>query len=230
MGHLKVVKLLKKDADFTMANNNGWTPLHAASWTGHLEVVKLLLENCSSHVVSNNIACTQHHTVPVFGHMDAVEVLPQLGITKQDDHLYPTKTFLNEQDILHRTPLHLAVHQGHDLVLQMLLNYHADLALVDCYGRRVVDWASISESISQHLGVWCHHFHPIPVDDQVNVLRQTVQFICQKNIQSTRLNFFWKLGHCLIYLITERAVIRGRAYFIAFVPLDPPSYESSTRI
>jgi ankyrin repeat protein len=37
------VKYLKSvGADIHAKDNDGWTPLHSASWNGHLEVVKYL--------------------------------------------------------------------------------------------------------------------------------------------------------------------------------------------
>ncbi|KAH6676757.1 hypothetical protein B0J14DRAFT_360351 [Halenospora varia] len=44
-GQTLIVKvLLKKGADVTVANNEGWTPLNLASNSGHIDVVRLLLE------------------------------------------------------------------------------------------------------------------------------------------------------------------------------------------
>ena len=37
--------LLAKDADLTYPNKAGWTPVNSASENGHIEVVKLLVEN-----------------------------------------------------------------------------------------------------------------------------------------------------------------------------------------
>ena len=44
----------EKRVDVTIANNTGWTPLNAASDSGHLDVVKFLLENGGDVAIANN--------------------------------------------------------------------------------------------------------------------------------------------------------------------------------
>ncbi|KAK1991098.1 putative histone-lysine N-methyltransferase, H3 lysine-9 specific, partial [Colletotrichum falcatum] len=54
-GYLEVVKLLvDKGADVTVSNENGWTPLNAASSNGYLEVVKLLVDKGADITVPND--------------------------------------------------------------------------------------------------------------------------------------------------------------------------------
>ena len=54
-GHIKVVKLLlKKDADFTVPTNNGWTLLYIVASKGYIEVVNLLLKKGAGFIVLNN--------------------------------------------------------------------------------------------------------------------------------------------------------------------------------
>lgn len=44
-GHIDLAKILfEKGAELTIANKNGWTPLHRASSNGYLELVKILLD------------------------------------------------------------------------------------------------------------------------------------------------------------------------------------------
>jgi hypothetical protein len=40
----------------------------------------------------------------------------------------------------------------------------------------------------------------MPVEERLEVIRHTVQSICQNNIESTKLSFFDGLSRCLIYL------------------------------
>ena len=41
----EVKKLIKKGADVNTKNQNGWTPLHLASWNRYLKIVELLIKN-----------------------------------------------------------------------------------------------------------------------------------------------------------------------------------------
>lgn len=59
--------LLEKGADWTLASNNGWTPLNAASSSGHVEVVKLLLEKGADWTVTSNSGWTPLYTASVKG-------------------------------------------------------------------------------------------------------------------------------------------------------------------
>jgi ankyrin repeat protein len=53
-GSIEVVDaLLKKGADITVANNDGWTPRFVASVSGHIEVVRLILEKGADITVAN---------------------------------------------------------------------------------------------------------------------------------------------------------------------------------
>lgn len=54
VGHVEVVKLLvSRSADKSCKDKQGYTPLHAAAASGHIEIVKYLLRlgtEVSSHV------------------------------------------------------------------------------------------------------------------------------------------------------------------------------------
>jgi hypothetical protein len=50
----KIVKISpKKGASFIVINKNGWTPLNTATNSGHLEVVKFLLDKEADFIITN---------------------------------------------------------------------------------------------------------------------------------------------------------------------------------
>lgn len=56
---MEVVKLLlDSGADITTTNNDGCTPINAASGNGFLEIVKLLLDKGADITVANNSGMT----------------------------------------------------------------------------------------------------------------------------------------------------------------------------
>ncbi|WAO94557.1 NACHT domain-containing protein [Fusarium falciforme] len=74
--------LLEKGADMTAADNNGGTPLFAASNNGHVEVVKLLLEKGADMTIANNIGLTPLIAASRNGHVEVVKLL--VGISSVD--------------------------------------------------------------------------------------------------------------------------------------------------
>ncbi|KAF7165156.1 hypothetical protein CNMCM6106_001396 [Aspergillus hiratsukae] len=203
-GHLEVVKFLYErgaDTDIHTATNDGRTPLHSASNNGHLAVVKFLLEKGADPTVAENDGQTPLHAACCYGYLKIVDLILNVAITTATlaGHIQRTIEILNKQDVLKRTPLCLAVHGGHEQVIRRLVDSHADVSLVDCYGRSVADWALLF-SADYLLRDHCHDdLRPTTVEEQQKVLCQTVQFICEMNIQSATMSYLDELGRCLLF-------------------------------
>ena len=85
-GHVEIVKLLllERDADPNAKNNYGWTPLHYAvfhyaAFSGHVEIVKLLLKRGADPNAKNNFGLTPLRIAAQEGHVDVVRVLLERG-------------------------------------------------------------------------------------------------------------------------------------------------------
>ena len=107
------------------------TALHAASFDGHLQVVRYLLQ----HGVNVNL-CDSGKDTPLLlaswqGHRDVVQCLLEHGA---DVHL---------RDHFHFTPLHLAANVGHLDAVRLLLEHNADVHSQDSSGRTALHSAMV---------------------------------------------------------------------------------------
>jgi len=73
----KVKELLDKGADKEAKDKYGWTPLIYASWYGHTEIVKLLLEYGTDIKVYNNVnkTCLDYKCKEVWKHKYTQELI-----------------------------------------------------------------------------------------------------------------------------------------------------------
>ena len=71
--------LLEHGADINVQDNNGWTPLHSASYDGALEVVRVLLEHGADVEVKKNDRMTALQEAAGRGHEKVVELLREHG-------------------------------------------------------------------------------------------------------------------------------------------------------
>lgn len=64
IGHVEVVKLLvSRSADKSCKDKQGYTPLHAAAASGHIEIVKYLLRMGTEVSVLALIVYLSHHKI-----------------------------------------------------------------------------------------------------------------------------------------------------------------------
>lgn len=123
-----MVALLEQSADVDLRETAfSWTPLLAAVWNGHVEIVELLL----SHGASPRVA-DKHNRTAVFlaaqrNHTSVLET-----ILKRDGSL------LNDVDNKGRTPVHVAVQMRNKDALQRLLHHRANLDKGDSDGRKAL--------------------------------------------------------------------------------------------
>ncbi len=92
-------------------DNDEWTALHFASWKGHLEIVKYLIDTC--HVdteAKNNLGSTALHYASRNGHLEIVKYLIE---TCQVDR----EAKINEG----WTALHCATYEGHLEIVKYLI-------------------------------------------------------------------------------------------------------------
>jgi len=147
-GYLEVVKVLLDHADgqywvLDFPNVEGNSPLHLAIEEGHVEVVKELLEHAGTKLNLNdknpNSFNTPLHLAAEAGQGGIVAMLLALGVTKQttdsdftemnNDQKRTTKLNLNATNKEENTPLHLACKEGHDEVVDVMLERVGELAL-----------------------------------------------------------------------------------------------------
>ena len=129
---IKVQTALKKGANPNAKDDDGWTPLHYASFKGHVEIVKLLLERGANPNAKDNIGRTPLHWAAFKGHFKIVELLLVGGANP------------NAKDNIGRTPLHIAAQKGHVDVVKILLERGADPRIADNRGHIPLDYAKDS--------------------------------------------------------------------------------------
>ncbi|KAG2818434.1 hypothetical protein PC116_g15191 [Phytophthora cactorum] len=116
-GRLEVVKLLVEvgSARVNQYDERGWTPLILASWYGHYNVVKFLLEHGAQIDVKDAGSSTAMRFAASEGRLRIAKLLVQHG-----------SLCVNEPEIHGRTPLWFAVKNNHLRLAAWLLQIGAD--------------------------------------------------------------------------------------------------------
>jgi ankyrin repeat protein len=112
---------------------DGWTALLWASSSGHLEIVKYLVE----HGAVADIVASEQQITPLFmasnnGHVRVVEYLLQLGAA------------VSPRAFNGGTPLHYGVQNGHAEVARLLLDHDANIHATTTKGVAVIALAQSS--------------------------------------------------------------------------------------
>lgn len=98
----------------TLQNNDNETALHCAAQYGHMEVVKVLLEELTDPTMRNNKFETPLDLAALYGRLEVVKMLL---------NAHPNLLSCNTKK---HTPLHLAARNGHKAVVQVLLDAGMD--------------------------------------------------------------------------------------------------------
>jgi hypothetical protein len=115
---------------------NGSTPLHYVAWKGHIEIVRLLLQNGAEVNMKSDGGSTPLRLAAIQGHVDILHLLVKNGAD------------LEAQDNDGMRALHYATFTGHLLFIQELISrYHVDINARENNGRTALSWARGSPAI-----------------------------------------------------------------------------------
>ncbi|EFW99908.1 ankyrin unc44 [Grosmannia clavigera kw1407] len=123
--------LLNENADPSFHTGNGWTPLHAASWNGHPEIVKLLIQHHASLEIKYKTR-TPLQKAAERGYLEIVRILIDGGANVEAG---ATDGF---------TPLFIAADKGFGAVVTLLLDHNANVNASTAYGWTSLHRASYS--------------------------------------------------------------------------------------
>lgn len=123
-GYLDVVRmLLEHGADLTTTSSEGYTPLHTAAGFNYAQMIKILLEHGADIEAKNGSGVTPLHVASHWGHAGAVRAL-----LKAD-----ADTEAAGPDV---TSLVLAIWEGHEEAVGLLLEHGADVHVRDSEGQQ----------------------------------------------------------------------------------------------
>jgi ankyrin repeat protein len=123
---------MKTDCDRINAfSTDGFTPLGLATYFGHFDAVKLLLDNgADPHIASSNVMhVTPLHSACATSNYDIAEVLLKSGVN------------VNAKQQSGVTPLHSAAHNGQARLARLLIEYGADINALTDNGQSPKDMA-----------------------------------------------------------------------------------------
>jgi uncharacterized protein len=113
-----LLHLIEKDPDQTNAYSvDGFTPLGLASFFGHTELVKILIDNgAKPNIAANNqFKVTPLHSACSISNYDIAEILIKNGAD------------VNAKQMQNVTPLHSAAHNGQIRLVKLLIDNGADI-------------------------------------------------------------------------------------------------------
>ena len=113
-------------------NNDGWTALHYASYNGHLEIVKYLIETCRVDTEArDNDGWTALHFASDHGHLEIVKYLTAACNVDKE-----------ARDNDEWTVLHRACSNGHSEIVKYLIETcHVDMNVKNWYDETAYDLA-----------------------------------------------------------------------------------------
>jgi ankyrin repeat protein len=138
-GQLTVTEvLIEGGADIWVKDSRHWTLLHQASRIGAVEIFKLLRGRGLDPFAKADEGSTPLHVAAMFGAPEIVDIYTQLALT---DGLG-----LDQPDDSDHSPLLWATSNGHMDVARKLINYGANMHLLNSDGRSIVmDAASLND-------------------------------------------------------------------------------------
>ncbi|RUS76171.1 hypothetical protein EGW08_016083 [Elysia chlorotica] len=190
-GYLDIVQcLLKNGADLDNKNEEEETPLHLAAKHGRTNIVRELIKTDTMIVNDEDEnSNTPLHLAAQYGHHKLAKVLLDLGadvsarnynvsIIQAIWSYYPPLTVcvLSVSRNYTTTPLHLASSYGHARVVELLLDWDADVTLRDdwgrnCLGRAIENNHANVAMVIVNSSVWkdaLRNAHKDPVTGRVN--------------------------------------------------------------
>ena len=136
-GHVPVVRLLlNSKVNVAMVDDLGRLPLHVAAQRGHQQVVELLLSRNADASATCNSKSIALHLSAGNGH---------LGTTKALLGSLQSYSRSDARDVDGRTPMYLAIANGHTDVVRLFIEIHGDHMIKDCEGRTAAYWAGERE-------------------------------------------------------------------------------------
>jgi hypothetical protein len=109
---------------------NGMTPLHWAVETGHIEIIRLLLQNGADVKAKSNYGDTPLHWAAIFGNVDILHLLVENGADLEAQSSYGERA------------LHFATYHGNlPLIQELISRYHVNINARDNFGRTALSRA-----------------------------------------------------------------------------------------
>ena len=209
-GYLDIVNIL---IDFDLAyfstpDRAGLTPLHVAALSGHLEVVKALVQGKADVFKRDIFGWTPISLAVQHGHSDVVHFLlkgtwkgERIGTFMKNSYEI-RRDMVNIEDLMDRTPLHLASHSRQGPLVELLLQNEGDPYSLDCYGRRAYHWINLDPNLRHSFEVQIRQAAPSDEWCLNRMLRRTINklttFLINNGGYPTTPGYR-ELGHCLIY-------------------------------
>lgn len=108
--------------DINEQDEDNWTPLHCAAWSGHTECVRILLLSEANVNALNNRKSTPLHLAAQWDYIDCLKVLIE------------HHAIIDPYSVSHWTPLHYAAKWGNAECAQLLLQHGATIDAItnDC--------------------------------------------------------------------------------------------------
>ena len=131
-----VKKLIESDNTLLeIGNYLSYTPLHIATFYGHIDIIKYLVECGADIETKDNDGNTPLYSSSYKGRLDVVKYLISVGVDIESKNNYDD------------TPLHIASVRYHIKIVEYLLSKGADPYIKNKYGDTTVDLYRDKEKI-----------------------------------------------------------------------------------